>query len=145
MNWRDLLPLAARLAAGPAEGEWRSAAGRGYYAAFHIARSLLSDLGFTVPRADRAHQYLAFRLSNSGASAVSQAGRDLETLRRLRNRADYDASPAFTQAEAAASVRLAEHIIQVLDSARQEPTRSQITDAMKIYERDVLKDVTWKP
>jgi hypothetical protein len=26
-----------------------------------------------------------------------------------------------------------------------EPTRSQIRDAMKIYERDVLHDVTWHP
>jgi hypothetical protein len=26
-----------------------------------------------------------------------------------------------------------------------EPTRTQITDAMKIYERDVLQDITWHP
>src|SRR5207249_800437 len=39
------------------------------------------------PRADRAHQYLVFRLSNCGEPTVEQAGRDLETLRRLRNRA----------------------------------------------------------
>ena len=36
-------------------------------------------------------------------------------------------------------------IIQVLDAARQEPARTQITDAMIIYERDVLHDVTWRP
>src|SRR5206468_7212368 len=90
MNWRDLLLLAARLAAGTTEADWRTAISRAYYAAFHVARRLLADLNFTVPRADRAHQYLAFRLSNCGESAVEQAGRDLETLRRLRNRADYD-------------------------------------------------------
>jgi hypothetical protein len=145
MNWRDLLPLATRLAAGSAEGEWRSAVSRADYGVFHVARGLLSDLGFTVPRTDRAHQYLTFRLSNSGTPTVSQSGRDLETLRRLRNRSDYDASPPFSQAEAVASVRLAEHVIQVLDLARQEPARTQITEAMKIYERDVLKDVTWNP
>src|SRR2546430_15944805 len=103
MNWRDFLALAARLAAGASESEWRSAASRAYYAAFHVARELLSDLRFLVPRADRAHQYLTFRLSNCGDAAVIAAGRNLETLRRLRNRADYDPVPPFPQAEATAA------------------------------------------
>ena len=145
MNWRDFLALAARLAANATEADWRTAVSRAYYAAFHVARQLLADLNFTVPRADRAHQYLVFRLSNCGESAVEQAGRDLETLRRLRNRADYDDVPAVTQAQAVAAVRLAEGIIQVLDAARLEPTRTRMRDAMIVYERDVLRDVTWHP
>jgi hypothetical protein len=40
---------------------------------------------------------------------------------------------------------MAKLIIQVLDNSINQPTRSIITDAMKIYERDVLKDVTWHP
>jgi uncharacterized protein (UPF0332 family) len=56
MNGRDFLPLATQLAGGTTEAEWRSAVSRAYYAAFHVARRLLSELGFTVPRADRAHQ-----------------------------------------------------------------------------------------
>ena len=39
---------------------------------------------------------------------------------------------------------LARQIIQVLDSL-SPATRTRITDAMKVYERDVLKDVTWQP
>ncbi len=145
MNWQDFLLLAARLAAGTTEADWRTAVSRAYYAAFHVARRLLADLQFTVPRADRAHQYLVFRLSNSGEAAVEQAGRDLETLRRLRNRVDYAEVPALTQPQAAAAVQLAEGVIQVLDAARQEPTRTRIRDAMIVYERDVLHDVTWQP
>jgi uncharacterized protein (UPF0332 family) len=145
MNWRDFLPLATRLAGGTTEAEWRSAVSRGYYAAFHVARRLFSDLKFLVPRADRAHQYLVFRLSNSGEPAVEQAGRDLETLRRLRNRADYDESPKITQPQASAAIQMAEGIIQILDAARLDPARTQITDTMIAYERDVLHDVTWQP
>jgi hypothetical protein len=145
MNWRDFLLLATRLAAGTTEADWRSAVSRACYPAFHVARRLFADMNFTVPRADRAHQYLVFRLSNSGESAVEQAGRDLETLRRLRNRADYDEAPALTQPQAAAAVQIAEGIIQALDSVRQEPARTQIRDAMVVYERDVLHDVTWQP
>lgn len=145
MNWRELLPLAARLAAATTEADWRAAVSRAYYGAFHVARHLFTDLGFVVPRADRAHQYLVFRLSNSGEAAVEQAGRDLETLRRLRNRADYDELPALTQPQAIAAVQLAENIIQILDVARQEPVRTRIRDGMIVYERDVLHDVTWRP
>jgi uncharacterized protein (UPF0332 family) len=145
MTWRDFLLLAARLASGGAEADWRTAVSRAYYGAFHVARSLLTDLQFVVPRADRAHQYLVFRLSNSGEASVERAGRDLETLRRLRNRADYDETPALTQTQAAAAVRLAETVIQALDAARQEPVRTRIRDGMIVYERDVLHDVTWRP
>ena len=145
MNERDFLDLARLLATHTTEAAWRSAVSRAYYAAFHVARQLLSDLGFTVPRADRAHQYLVFRLSNCGDPAVAQAGQNLETLRRLRNRADYDELPAFTQPQAVAAARLAEQVVDRLDVARQGPNRTQITDAMRVYERDVLKDVTWHP
>ncbi len=70
---------------------------------------------------------------------------DLETLRRLRNRADYDETPVLTQPQGAAAVQIAEAIIQGLDAGRQEPARTRITDAMIVYERDVLQDVTWQP
>jgi uncharacterized protein (UPF0332 family) len=145
MNWRDFVPLATRLAAGTTEADWRTAVSRAYYAAFHVARRLFADLQFTVPRADRAYQYLVFRLSNSGEAAVEPAGRNLETLRRLRNRADYDETPALTQPQAAGAIQVAEAIIQALDTARQEPTRTQIRDGMIVYERDVLHEVTWQP
>jgi uncharacterized protein (UPF0332 family) len=143
MNWRDFLSLAARLSTDTEQADWRTAVSRAYYAAFHISRQLLFELNFTVPRADRAHQFLVFRLSNAGEAAVEAAGRDLETLRRLRNRADYDDFPAITQPQAAAAVRLAQGIIQALDAARLEPIRTRMRDAMIVYERDVLRDVTW--
>ncbi len=56
MNWRDFLLVANRLTAGATEADWRTAVSRAYYAAFHVARRLLADLKFNVPRADRAHQ-----------------------------------------------------------------------------------------
>ena len=35
--------------------------------------------------------------------------------------------------------------MKTLDAAAVGPTRSQITAAMRVYERDVLRDVTWRP
>ena len=145
MNWRDFLTLASRLAAGNTEAEWRSAVSRAYYTVFHVARSLLRDLNFAVPRADRSHQFLVFRLCNCSDSVVEAAGRDLESLRRSRNRADYDEAPPISQSLANGAVQLAVDIVRVLDDAKIEPVRTQIMDAMKVYERDVLHDVTWQP
>jgi uncharacterized protein (UPF0332 family) len=145
MDGRSYLQLADTLASGSTEAEWRTALSRAYYAAFHVARQLLREIGFRVPRADRAHSYLWLRLANAGDSQVEWAGTYLNNLRRLRNHADYDLDSPVAQSFPLAQVPVARQIIQILDGARQEPTRTDITDAMKVYERDVLKDVTWHP
>jgi len=145
MNFRNYLTLARTLAGGTTEAEWRSASSRAYYAAFHVARLLLLGLGFRVPQADRAHAYLWLRLSNAGHAGTIKAGSRLGLLRRERNWADYDERRTIIQAAAVQSVRSAEEIIQALDAAAVEPVRTQIIDAMKIYDRDVLHDVTWHP
>jgi hypothetical protein len=145
MDGREFLALAQRLAGEATEVAWRTAAGRAYYAAFHVARSFMQDLGFTVPRGDRAHAHLWLRLSNAGDAQVERAGADLNVLRRDRNHADYDLGPTFSHPAVTAALRAAAQIISSLDAARSEPTRTQILEAMKIYERDVLHDVTWHP
>jgi hypothetical protein len=75
---------------------------------------------------------------------VQRAGTDLNSLRSDRNRADYDLAIAYQRGLVATQLQAARLIIQILD-AIQEPIRTQITDGMKVYERDVLKDVTWHP
>ncbi len=145
MNGSDFLPVAHVLLTGATEAFWRSAVSRAYYGAFHVARQLLEDLGFTVPQGDRAHAYLWLRLSNCGHVLVVEAGRSLNELRRRRNRADYDLKRPFSQPTAVSQVQAAERIILLLGAAPIEPTRTQITDVMKIYEKDTLKEITWHP
>jgi uncharacterized protein (UPF0332 family) len=145
INFRDFLKVAHALLKGTTEAEWRSAASRAYYAAFHVGRLLLHDLGFSVPRADQAHAYVWLRLANCGHPDVSRAGQNLSYLRSKRNRADYDAQVTMSHAEVSGYVQTAEEIIRAFDAARLEPTRTQITDAMKLYERNVLRQVTWRP
>src|SRR5262249_36269960 len=121
------------------------AVSRADYAAFHVARELLEQLGFSAPRAEQAHAYLWLRLHNCGDPQVQRAGADLNRLRRGRNYADYELHRPQRQAIASARVHMGQRVIQTLDAATTEPTRTQITDAMKIYERDVLQEVTWHP
>lgn len=145
MDFRDYLSLANTLVNGTTEGEWRTAVSRAYYAAFHVARELLVALNFRVPHAERAHGYLWLRLANARHADVQDAGNRLNALCRERNRSDYDAHLTVHQAMARNHIQRADEIIQALDAAAIEPIRTQITDAMKIYERDILKDVTWQP
>jgi hypothetical protein len=144
VNERDFLRLAFQLASDASEADWRTAVGRAYYTAFHVARRLLEDLGFVVPRMDRAHAYLSFRLQNCGDAPLMRAGIDLYDFRQLRNVADYDLHRPVPQPLADRYARLAGQVIAALDAARAEPTRSTILNGMRTYERTVLGVVTWQ-
>ncbi len=146
MTPRDILDVADTLITGIKEGEWRSAVSRAYYAAFHAARRLLAGCGFTVPQAEQAHGYVWLRLSNSGHPDVVDAGKDLAHLRTMRNWADYDLDQPMDHSAAIGYVQTAGAILQLLESVPTVPAvLTQITDAMKTYEKDVLKQVTWHP
>jgi len=84
-------------------------------------------------------------LSNAGHAGVIAAGRNLSVLRRDRNSADYDFDNLLNKTIAASQVRAAHDIIRALGAAAVDPLKTQITDAIKVYERDVLRTVTWHP
>jgi uncharacterized protein (UPF0332 family) len=143
MNSHDFLTVAQSLLSDRSEAAWRSAVSRAYYAAFHRAREVLENLGFAVSRGERAHAYLWLRLSNCGNPRIQTTGAALRSLRQDRNRADYELQSPLTQANAERSVRAAEQIVLLLASAVTGLDRALITEAIKVYERDVLKEVTW--
>ncbi len=145
MNPRKFLDLARRLAAASEEEDWRTAISRAYYAVFHVACDLMTSLGFTVPNAEQAHGYLWLRLQNCGHHPTIKAGSDLKDLRRSRNQADYLMRRTVNSKDAWSAIAHAELIMQALDDAAVVPIRSQITDAMKDYEKNVLRNVTWHP
>jgi uncharacterized protein (UPF0332 family) len=146
MNPRDFLDVADSLLGGISEAEWRSAVSRAYYAAFHVVRHLLVQCGFSVPDGEQAHAYLWLRLANAGHPDVQQVGSDLGAIRTVRNSADYDLNRFMHHGTAANQIQAAEDVIHLLDMVAAAPgIQGQITDAMKIYERDVLRQVTWHP
>lgn len=136
--------LAEKLVVGTTEAEWRSAVSRAYYAVFHVARKLLVSCGFNVKRGEQAHAYLWLRLANCGNPDLQTAANRLTNLRGDRNRADYEFQQTFGQSKAHAAVLRTGEIIRVLNTTDSTPVRAMITDAMRVYERDVLKEVTWR-
>ena len=146
MDETGFLDVADDLSTGAREADWRSATSRAYYAAFHKARWLLWQSGFAVPQGEQAHAYLWLRLSNADQPDVKSAGSDLGRLRSARNRADYDMNVPVDQAAAFDHVQVASDIIHLLDDlAKETIIRDQVLDAIKVYERDVVREVTWRP
>jgi uncharacterized protein (UPF0332 family) len=146
MNPRDFLDTADDLASGSREADWRSAASRAYYAAFHAGRELLRQCGFVVPRADTAHAYVWMRLGNSGHPDLADASDQLNELPGLRNRADYDLDRPFLETDGVDAVQSALDVVQLFESVSDVPSvMDRITATMRDYERDVLKAVTWQP
>jgi uncharacterized protein (UPF0332 family) len=146
MRPRDFVDVAGEWAAGTREAEWRSAASRANYAAFHAARDLLQVAGFVVPAAEQAHAYLWLRLANTKQVDVDKAGNQLRDLRSVRNWADYDLGLPYPQGAAMAQVNTAEEVIQLLETIQTTPAiLTRITAAIQVYERDVLKQVSWRP
>jgi uncharacterized protein (UPF0332 family) len=145
MNAREFLDLADELATGIHESHWRTSVSRAYYAAFHVACTLLEECGFTVPDSERAHSYLRFRLMNAVHPDVVEAGTGLDELRNTRNRADYKIKAPFPNEVAIQRCQLAADVIRLLEEAAALPTVvNQITQAIRDYERDALRDVAWR-
>ena len=144
MDETGFLELADELSTGSRQADWRTAISRAYYAAFHKARTILEQGGFHVPDAERAHAYLWLRLSNCDHPDVNSAGARLTRLRKMRNWADYDFDRPLDGDTALEQVGVALEIVQLLHQLANEPTiLSHVVDAIKIYERDVLREVTW--
>jgi uncharacterized protein (UPF0332 family) len=112
MIFRRFLAVAQRLAQGSDEADWRSAISRAYYAAFHVGRELLRQLGFDPPRSEAAHAYVWLRLSNAGDPDLVKAGRTLNDLRGDRNDADYREKPRILKTRADDVVRLSSHLMR---------------------------------
>jgi uncharacterized protein (UPF0332 family) len=144
MDPETFLSLADEWVHGPTEAHWRSAVSRAYYAAFHVARLLLEDLGFEVERGDRAHAYLTHRLCQCSHPEVGTAGTTLIDLRRSRNDADYGLKTPFSHRRAIQEVHTAHDTIAALQRGFVDPNRMPTTEAIRQYERDVLKSVTWR-
>jgi hypothetical protein len=77
---------------------------------------------------------------------LAHAGAELNDLRSQRNWADYDFDKSLDQFAAADYVQAGRDIVHLLELANaMASVLSQITAAICIYERDVLRQVTWQP
>jgi uncharacterized protein (UPF0332 family) len=135
MQPEAFLVLAKRLVQEDEEAARRTAISRAYYAAFHKGREMLGSLGFTFSRGPDAHKHVVLYLQQSGNGKVVAAGQKLESLRSIRNKADYDLQTPHVAARQNAELHLkdAQKIMDALDTTKSGPPAEEIKCAIKAY------------
>jgi len=133
----DFISLAGRLAAtaNAEEAVYRTAVSRAYYGTFHLALSLLNELGFHAPRTANVHVFVQHHLNASGQSSACIAASLLSDLHAARNRADYQLgrNTAGTHAIAKFCVETAHEIRTALSECAQSPIREHVRNGVAAY------------
>jgi hypothetical protein len=126
MDGRAFADVAGRLSHEVTEADWRTAAGRAYYALLSEGRVALQRWGFTLPRRDQLHAFVRLRFLYAPDADLKQVGRALDELVLLRNRADYQLDkpgPFVSAAAAQQAVLKARDAIALLDRIEGDPAR----------------------
>jgi hypothetical protein len=122
----QILEFAEDLATKSSECEWRAAASRGYYAAWHCARDIakqrhvdkwLQDPPPGVGHHEKVIQRFAFMAARP---EVRAAGYNLRGLKQERERADYELGESFRAKDAKTAVASAKDLVaqfQAISSA----------------------------
>ena len=126
-DWSEYFNLAQELAGTSEEAKLRSAVSRAYYSVFCLARNYWRDIQ-QDPRLSRNktydindHQYVAkeFIHNRSKSQRMTDIGRDLTRLIKMRNKADYEDTFYNLEREARTALMLAQNIISGLNELTQ--------------------------
>ena len=126
MRGRAFLDSARRLNQGRVEADWRTAAGRAYYAVLQEAKSALQRWGFSVPGRNQLHSWVRLRFVYAADADLKRIGDTLERLSLLRNEADYqlDHPGRFTKnTDVQAAIKRSDDAIVLLDRIDADPAR----------------------
>lgn len=130
----DFLALAVRLTSATSETEWRSGVSRGYYACFHLARetsaSFPDNTHFDIKGGTHARLIEKFQtyrpFSTPEGKKARQIAYVLATLKKRREKADYDIPLNLTQDEAKTAIdmvrQLQAHIKKLTAMVKQTET-----------------------
>jgi hypothetical protein len=114
------------MAQGRVEADWRTPAGRAYYALFIESRDALLRWGFTIPPRDNVHHFVRLRFALAALPELKQVGGMLDTLCQFRNRADYKTAVTGqfgNNAAAQQAVKDGESAIALLDQIEADAAR----------------------
>ncbi len=122
---RLFLDTAKRLVGINTEGNWRTAAGRAYYALVIECRDALARWGFAVPKSDALHRVVRLRFYTAHEPDLIEIGTYLGDLGRLRSKADYEMSSPFfrTDKDSKDAIIKAERGLKLLDAIDSDPAR----------------------
>ena len=110
----DLLEAARDLATGNREVDFRNAASRAYYAAYHRCKPIAKRFGLRSS-ARGVHSDVIDALNVVTKPAPKQLARLLRKSRTLRSKADYRTDQDLQRSEVETSIRHAEKIYAIAD------------------------------
>lgn len=110
----DLLETARELATGTREVDFRNAASRAYYAAYHRCRPIAKGLGLRTSERG-VHSDVIDALITATKPEPKQLARLLKQCRTLRAKADYKTDQFFRRSEAETCIRRVERIFAIAD------------------------------
>jgi len=114
-DWKEYLKLAEELAKGSKESYLRSSISRAYYSVFCISRN--KTIGKDYKRSD-VHNKVIEILKNKEDKSLRKAGLNLDELRRIRNKADYDEDEEINYSLVSRMILLAKDILRILGDDR---------------------------
>lgn len=115
MNAREFLSTAQELIQGNREIDYRNAASRAYYCAFHRCKMLLEELPKSQGCLGASHQKVILELLSYPDKEVNKLGKKLEQAKRLRQKADYQLNARFSRYEASRIVSQVQNILSEID------------------------------
>jgi uncharacterized protein (UPF0332 family) len=137
MRPHDFWRLAERLTVNEKNPEgFRSAISRAYYAAFLTAVDFLAAMNISLLGGLGVHTELLNILGNTGDAALLLARDALDTLRKQRNKADYDLTNTKVETETNAMNRLksAFKVIAELNRCRLDTPRfAAVSTATRLW------------
>jgi len=89
-DWTDFQKLARELAKRPQESCLRTAVGRAYYFAFHLARKRVIENGFAITPREDSHKQVWEKYSGSPEFECKKLAEIAMRLKGKRQRADYE-------------------------------------------------------
>jgi uncharacterized protein (UPF0332 family) len=114
MDAKDFLTSAQQSIQGCQEVDYRNAASRGYYCAYHVCKTFLEKLPKQGSVGDSHEKIIAELLSHSDKN-LQKLGRQLEQAKILRHRADYKLAVKFAQYEARKSLTQVQQILSAVE------------------------------
>jgi hypothetical protein len=100
VDFNDFATFAEPLQGGASEIDWRMAAGRAYYAAYHRARSSADLCPNNDAFAMGSHERVSDRFMRDGSRPAKSIAYILISMKKFRKLADYDLDETFDQSAA---------------------------------------------
>ena len=113
----------------------RTAVSRCYYSAYHLAKGLLEDMGFTIRHGPSGHRCVQALLQHSGDEQMKEVGYKLENLHSRRIDADYRLNNVRIETERTVKAILNEvkGLMNIFQTYSKEPTYSRVSNGIKSW------------